>query len=67
MDDYANSTQSCVCVFTCVHVSMCVLLVQEVQCVCQYESEHTLPPLCGTLAAVQLTASSGEHNSHMVL
>ena len=53
-----------VCVFTCVHVSMCVLLVQEVQCVCQYECEHTLPPLCGTLAAVQLTPSSGEQLTH---
>ena len=28
---------------------------------CQYESEHTLPPLCGTLATLQVTPSSGTY------
>jgi transcription initiation factor TFIID subunit 2 len=34
-------------------------IMEEVQGVCEYESEHTLPPLCGTLAALQVTPSSG--------
>ena len=29
----------------------------------QYESEHTLPPLCGALAALQVTPSSGSHTN----
>jgi transcription initiation factor TFIID subunit 2 len=33
-------------------------IMEEVQRVCQYESEHTLPPLCGTLQVTSASSSS---------